>query len=473
MKNRRFSAEKVSIRVPAYAAHAAHRYFSQPVIMNTPIRSDEARPIIDQLTAMLSMLEHEERDFTDDERAEYDSLMARLQGKGEDRPRIMPRVSESPEPGAPPLDDRPMIQRVEAGYSGGKLKAFANSRQGEADAYRSGMWIHAQLFGHAGAMERCRAMGMPLDIRAAHSESENAKGGALVPEELSRTIIRLVELYGIFRANTRVMPMSSDTLSIPRRTGGLTAYYVGENQAGTESDTSWDNVNLTAKKLMILTRMSSELSEDSIIAMADLLATEASLAFAMQEDMDGFLGDGTSAYGGITGVFTKAIDGNHALAKIEAASGHDTLLEIDADDLLKLMAAVPKFAKMGGAKWYCSPEAEEIVFNAIKASGGGNTESQLAARQAPGFLGYPIETSEVLPGDLSATYNGTPVIGFGNLAMASTLGSRRDIRFRVSDTVHWEEDQIAIKATMRHDINVHDLGSGTVKSPFAVLVGKS
>jgi len=35
----------------------------------------------------------------------------------------------------------------------------------------------------------------------------------------------------------------------------------------------------------------------------------------------------------------------------------------------------------------------------------------------------------------------------------------------------FSENQIAIKGTLRHDINVHDLGSATVKSPFCVLVG--
>jgi hypothetical protein len=43
----------------------------------------------------------------------------------------------------------------------------------------------------------------------------------------------------------------------------------------------------------------------------------------------------------------------------------------------------------------------------------------------------------------------------------------------LSDQRWFELDQIGIKGTMRHDINVHDLGSTTVKSPFAVLVGGS
>ena len=38
----------------------------------------------------------------------------------------------------------------------------------------------------------------------------------------------------------RMPAMTSDALTVPRRTGGLTAYYVGENTEGTEPDVSWD-----------------------------------------------------------------------------------------------------------------------------------------------------------------------------------------------------------------------------------------
>jgi HK97 family phage major capsid protein len=264
--------------------------------------------------------------------------------------------------------------------------------------------------------------------------------------------------------------MSTDTLSIPRRTGGLTAHYVGESTEGTESDTAWDNVSLVAKKLMILSRMSSEIADDALISMADMLAMEAALAFALKEDTVGFNGTGSSTDGGIVGVLVKAIDGNHALARVAAVAPHNLLTEIDADDLLNLMGAIPAFAK-AQSKWYCSPAALDLVFNAIKIAAGGNSFDNLANAPAPSFLGYPIELSPLFPDDPVSDYNDVPMIAFGNLALASTLGVRRELRFATTDSRYWEQDQIGVKATMRHDINVHDLGSATVKSPFAVLVG--
>jgi len=261
-------------------------------------------------------------------------------------------------------------------------------------------------------------------------------------------------------------------MNIPRRTGGLTAYYVGENTAGTESDASWDNVSLNAKKHMVLTRMSSEISEDAVIDLADTMAQEIAYAFAYKEDVVGFTGDGTSTYGGIVGLLTKADDGSHDLAYVDAAAGHDTLPEIDADDLITTMAAVPQYAKRGSV-WICSPTAEEVVFNAIKVAGGGNTRDLLADSDVPRFLGYPIYVSDIFPDSASTTYDATPIIGFGNLSLAASLGDRRGIRIALSSEQYWEEDQIGVKGTMRHDINIHDLGSNTVKSPFVCLRGNT
>jgi hypothetical protein len=51
--------------------------------------------------------------------------------------------------------------------------------------------------------------------------------------------------------------------------------------------------------------MSTELAEDAVISIADDLAQEMGYAFAVAEDAAGWTGDGTSTYGGISGVKTK------------------------------------------------------------------------------------------------------------------------------------------------------------------------
>jgi len=443
------------------------------------LRTEHTR-LMAEGTALLDLADDEDRALNDGEQRRYDAIVAKLtEIKADiDQQRAAPRPSFREQP-SNAIDDTlidelaaPRSRRIPTFHPGAKLQAFPNTREGHAQAFRSAQWLRGTLLGDPKAMNWCERNGVQIDVRAAHSAGENAKGGVLVPEELSATIIRLVDEYGVFRRGTTVVPMSSDTLNIPRRTGGLTAGYVSENADGSagESDTAWDNISLVAKKLMVLTRMSSEVAEDALVSMVDMLAIECALAFALKEDTVGFTGTGAATDGGIVGILVKALQAGFTKAKVAAASTHDTLAEIDSEDIIKLMAAIPQYAK-ARSRFYCSPAALELVFNSIKAAAGGTSLDALANAVVPRFLGYPIELSEVFPGDAAATYNGLVMIAFGNLAQASTLGNRRQLRFATTDSRYWEQDQIGVKATLRHDINVHSLGSTTVKSPFAVLVG--
>jgi HK97 family phage major capsid protein len=458
----------------------------------------ERATLLQEAEALLDAADQADRELTAEEQAKYDAAVERVESMNKDIERRMkleaaaapanalPAQPARPQPSAelnddeidPPGQPRATVRntdrgpRVEIPRPYGRMVAFTNDAKGRQQAYRAGMWLLATLGGNLNAHDWCRKNG--VGSRAALSGGVNTAGGALVPEEFSTSIIEILERHGLFRRVCRVVPMMSDTLNVPRRVGGLTAYYVGENVEGTESDGTWDNVALVAKKLLILTRMSSEISEDAVIDLADKMAEEMGIAFAEKEDRSGFLGDGNAAsYGGIVGVFVKALDAAHTKAKVTAAGAGDScdsLDEITGDHLLAMMGAVHPAAKRG-ASWFCSPTAEELVFNAIKIAGGGNTRDMLASSDTPRFLGYPIEVSSLLPDDPTADLSALAMLGFGNLRMAATLGSRREVRVALSSERYWSEDQIGVKGSMRHDINVHDMGTTSVKSPFVVLVG--
>jgi HK97 family phage major capsid protein len=454
----------------------------------------ERADLDDTASAILSAAEDAQRALTADEQAKFDLCTSSISALNDQIKRreeydklrepmqaVSNRVSDSaPDPQAEgrtvlAREDRPFTVarqtasgnlRIEMPRPFGRLVAFKDTPSGHEAAYRSGMWIAANLYGNTKAKEWCRVNG----VRAAMTEGVNTAGGNLVPDEMETSIIKLVNEYGLFRRSCRVTPMSSDVKNRPRRKGGITAYYTAESTAATESQSAWDNVQLVAKKLMVLTRMSSELSEDAIIDVADDTAQEIAMAFAYKEDTVGFTGTGLSTDGGIVGVLVKAIDAAHTKAKVAAASGHDTMAEIDADDVLSLMAAIPQYAKRGSA-WYCSPSAQSMIIDAIKLAGGGNSMENITNGAGPQFMGYPVYTTDVMADTPATNYNGAVIMAFGNLSMAATLGLRRGISLAVDNSVYFTTDEIAIKGTMRHDINVHDLGSTTVKSPFCVLVG--
>jgi HK97 family phage major capsid protein len=349
----------------------------------------------------------------------------------------------------------------------GELRAFKGPKA-EANAYLSGRWLMATIMKDAPSRQWCRDHSVEMRVQ---TEGVNTAGGFVVPSVMERAIIDLREEYGSARQNLRVHPMSSDHSYIPRRSGGITAYFIGETDAITASDKSWNQVELTAKKLGALTRMSSELSEDAVINMADDLAVEMAYAFAQKEDECFIDGDGTSTYGGMIGIRVKMIDGSHAGSYVSAITPGDQFSEIDAGDLVSVMAALPKYAR-ANAKWHCSPYAKTQVFDRLALALGGMTAAMIAAGAANKYSGYPIEEWAAMPTSNTAIPSEIMLI-FGDMRMAATLGDRRGIVIKTSEDRYLEYDQIAIQATERFCVNSHDIGgaAATSRGPVVGLYG--
>lgn len=347
-----------------------------------------------------------------------------------------------------------------------KLKAFRGEHAPE-DAYQVGQWIKGVIFDDADARQWCRDNGIP--VTRAQSEGVNSAGGFLVPTPMLNAIIDLREQFGVFRANAQIIPMSSDTLAWPRRTGGLTANFMGEGVSVSESSSSWDNVNLVAKKLGVLTRISTELSEDALVSVADLMVSEIAYAFASKEDDCGFNGDGTSTFGGIRGITKLLIDGSHTAGNVAAASGHPTFATLDNTDLTKLIGTLPQYA-LQRAKFYCSAVAFGTCFERLVATAGGNSVATLDGAVQYRYLGFPIIISQKLP-VVTSTLNGQIMILFGDLALAAAIGERRVATIKRSEERYFDQDQIGILGTERVDIVAHDLGDTSSPGPIVGLQG--
>jgi HK97 family phage major capsid protein len=316
------------------------------------------------------------------------------------------------------------------------------------------------------AEARLARAGHPLTKAA--SEGINSAGGFLVPTPMMEPIIRLREERGVFRRNARVIGMSSDSASRPRRTGGLTATFTPEATAATESSMTWDNVGLVAKKLLTFTRTSSELSEDSV-DIAEQITSEVAYAFASKEDDCGFNGDGTSTFGGIRGITKLLIDGNHDASKLGAASTHNTYALLDIPDLTTLLSKLPSYA-LDGARWYISLPAFALCFARLGAAGGAISSADVGGRRVMTFLGLPVEITNVLP-TTAAAQTGAVMLLVGDLSLSSTLAERRGITVATALTRYMDNDQIGIRGTERIDIVNHDLGDNTNAGPIVGITG--
>lgn len=360
----------------------------------------------------------------------------------------------------------------------GRLRNF----QHESTAYAFGMWALA-CNGNRRAHAWCQQNGLPIVRDTSgpasnqdHVEGINSQGGFLVPEQFENDLIDLRETYGVFRRNAKVRPMRSDTRSDPRRTGGLTAYFVGEMQQGTASTKTWDRVQLTAKKLMVLSLISNELSEDAVISIGDDLAGEIAYAYTLKEDQCGFLGDGTADYGGIQGICWKFEQNSSLAGHLTPGSGDDTFAELSLADFNQLVGALPVYAHRN-AKWYISQYGFANSMSNIMYSAGGNNKMDVGGQQVETFLGYPVERVQVMVG--AGDQTGKAMVLFGDLEKSSSFGDRRQttIDFSRDATVDgksaFEYDAIGVRGTERFDIVNHDIGDTSTAGPVVALVGNT
>lgn len=308
-----------------------------------------------------------------------------------------------------------------------------------------------------------------LATQKAAAENVNFDSGYLVPEEIGSDIVDLREQYGVFRQYAKIVPMTSDTRTDPRRKDGVAVSFVGEGSAGTQADKTWNQVRLTAKKLMALTKYSTEISEDAMINIGDDLAEEFAYAFALKEDQCGFNGDATSTYGGIRGVTTRlkgvsATIANIAGLTVATGTGYGSSYGATVlGDFNKVVGTLPEYAEQRDPRcaWFVSKFYWGSVMQKLATAAGGNKVSDIVnGARMKEFLGYPVVISQVMPK--------TPAVNqvvalLGSMRLSTNFGTRREIGISVSNSAlnAFEQDQLVMRGTERFDINVHDVGDDT------------
>jgi HK97 family phage major capsid protein len=346
-----------------------------------------------------------------------------------------------------------------------QLRAFNDGPEAVESAYRCGRWLRAHVFKNAEDLRWCKDHG--VESRAL-GENSNSSGGALVPEEFAARVIRLVENYGTFAAsNVEKVTMTRDTMIIPKRVSGTSAYFVGEGTAVSESEPTYANVQLIAKKLACGTRLSSEVVEDALVSIADAVAVEFSTSLALKNDLCGWNGDGTSVYGGIYGVVPKINDGTHTASVLSAGAGATGFETLTVTDFIKAIGKMPLYARQGAA-WYISPAGFAASMARLRYAAGGNTVETVGGAANEMFLGYPVNLVHVMDTTLGADPSKVKVL-FANLGLSSIYARRRDFSVRMYDQVYATTDQLLLQGTMRFDIVHHSLGDNATPGPVIAL----
>jgi HK97 family phage major capsid protein len=330
----------------------------------------------------------------------------------------------------------------------------------EADykAYAFGQWIRGTVLGNAKAAKWCNEHGVK-----SQTEGTNSEGGFTVPEIVSSSLIWLRNEYGVARRYSRVYPMTSDVLNVPNASTSTTTYYPGEATAITASDIVFSQVALTAKKLAILTIVSKELNEDTVIDFGATLAQDFAYGLALAEDAAAFQGDGSSTYGSITGIMPriKALSGTFtsiASMVVGAAGSGTALSSLTLANWQSMVAKIQPYATQ--PRFYMN---KSIFYNGVAdklIALGGNAimDIQNAYGAEPTLFGIPISFVQNMP---SAPAANRDIAVLGDLSKGTAFGDRRGVSVEVSDQVKFIEDALTFKATERYAYNVFDVGNVT------------
>ena len=400
--------------------------------------ADEVKAELDDSLKSMEALTEMEGASEEDFKAatqKHDSLEAELDKivKFEEaKAAVVARMAESNkaavQPAAvPATPEKEVVNVIPAKVKAQRSKHFASSE----DAFTAGMYL-----AHLGGDRRAG------EILAAQSVGTDNKGGFTVPDPLSNALINLLEDYGVARRYCRRIVMSALTWSVPKVTQHAAVSYPDEAAPIDETDVTFGQVLLTAKKIAALVKMSTEVQEDSIISMMDTVVQSLAYSISIAED--------TNLFNGVAGgINTVGIKGDADVADTNVASvGALALTDLTA-------ASVAIGNPIVGARnaWYMNPTLFHGPIRDLVNVAGGNTIADLEGGQQPRLLGYPVVFTNVLPG-ASASASGDLLAVFGDLSLGCYFGDRRSVTFKMLNELYAENDQVGVQVTERIALDV-------------------
>lgn len=137
--------------------------------------------------------------------------------------------------------------------------------------------------------------------------SDDTAGGYLAPDGFTTELDRNIVLFSPVRSYARVLPTGSPAVLWPKRTGGMTAQWVGETNARPVTNVTFGNSRYNVCELAAYVDVSNAMLEDSALDIAALLSFEFAEEFGHEEGAafvggntilspSGFMNDTTIAY---------------------------------------------------------------------------------------------------------------------------------------------------------------------------------
>lgn len=140
---------------------------------------------------------------------------------------------------------------------------------------------------------------MGAEERKALTVSSDASAGYLAPEAFGNEILKKLVEFSPIRQYARVVSISSPEIKVPRRTSGMTGYWVAEAAARAASEPGYEQVTFTPYELAAFCEVSKTLLEDNVYNLEGELSSEFAEGFGKVEGLAFVKGTGVGQPKGI------------------------------------------------------------------------------------------------------------------------------------------------------------------------------
>lgn len=316
---------------------------------------------------------------------------------------------------------RSSIRRAQVG---GEVRGRRSRRQTSPE-YRSA--FDRYLRGQASAEDRAV---LRREIRAM-SIGTPSKGGHLAPDEFRRILVQRLEDLNVMRQLAHTDTSASGDTQIPVETDIGEAQWIGEGQAYIEEDVEFDQVVISAHKLVRLVKASEELMQDAFFDVGAYLADAFGRSFARAEEKAFIDGTGT---GQPLGVVRSSIKGADAAATA-----------LSADDIKKLKFRLRAPYRANAA--YLMHDTTALAVSLLKDDNGQYLWRQGLAEGEPDTLsGRPLYTSPYMP-EIGA---GQKSILFGDFSYYWIV-DRRELTIQRLVELYAANGQVGFRGMLRVD----------------------
>lgn len=285
--------------------------------------------------------------------------------------------------------------------------------------------------------------------KATMTEGTDSTGGFLVVPQFGSMLETEALEASSFLNGVFTVPMSSDTISYPRvnetaRTstvrGGIVGYWQGEGSTYEESEPTFGEIKLTAKKLMGYTKITEELMFDSGVSMDPFIRKEFADAWAWFKDIAILRGTGSGQPLGILNC--------PALVTVTRGDTDDTILQ----DIVNIYSRM-SVASRGRGTWFMNHEnLPKMLLNMNAANGATNAYgAQMLWQQniydpiKSQIFGRPVVFTEKM-----SAQGTVGDVGFFDLSQY-IVGTRQALTIDLSNQVYWTTGHIAFRFTERLD----------------------